>query len=138
MSKIRKPVSVLAILAAGALCAFALPAMAGAGTSTTTAPGNSGTHRHDGSHPGPTASLPTKARAYGRYCQNQSKRHVAGQKGTPFSQCVTAMARLATNRTNSAREACKSLSKKHVVGQKGTPYSRCVVAGNRLRQALHT
>jgi hypothetical protein len=139
MKLTRKSLTTLCIVAAGAMTAFALPTMAGAGgtTTTTTTHGQGGVHRNT-SHPGPKSSLPTKARAYGRYCQNQSKKHVAGQKGTPFSQCVTAMARLATNRTNSAREACKSLSKKHVAGQKGTPYSRCVVAGNRLKQALNT
>jgi hypothetical protein len=134
MSKTRKPISVLAVVAAGALAAFALPPLTGAGA----APPTTNTHSQSGMHPGPASSLPAKAHAYGRYCQNQSKRHVAGQKGTPFSQCVTAMARLASNRTNSAREACKGLSKKHVAGERGTPYSRCVVAGNRLRQALHT
>ncbi|MGC9219861.1 MAG: hypothetical protein ACP5H2_00750, partial [Solirubrobacteraceae bacterium] len=30
------------------------------------------------------------AKAYGKYCKGESKKHVAGQKGTPFSQCVTA------------------------------------------------
>ena len=82
--------------------------------------------------PPPNASLPAKAKAYGRYCQNQSKKHVAGQKGTPFSQCVTAMAKLATGKTDSPKAACSALSKKHVAGEKGTPYSRCVAAGAKL------
>ena len=84
--------------------------------------------------PGPNAPLPAKAKAYGRYCQNQSKKHVAGQKGTPFSQCVTAMAKLATGKTNSPKVACSTMSKKHVAGQKGTPYSRCVAAGAQLKK----
>jgi hypothetical protein len=42
------------------------------------------------------------------------------------------MAKLATNRSDSPREACRNLSKKHVAGEKGTPYSRCVVAGAKL------
>jgi hypothetical protein len=75
---------------------------------------------------------PREAKAYGRYCQNQSKKHVAGQKGTPFSQCVTAMAKLATGKTNSPKTACAPMSKKHVAGEKGTPYSRCVAAGAKL------
>jgi hypothetical protein len=29
-----------------------------------------------------------------RACANESKKHVAGQKGTPFSQCVSAAAKL--------------------------------------------
>jgi hypothetical protein len=83
--------------------------------------------------PPPTASLPAKAKAYGRYCHDQSKKHVAGQKGTPFSQCVTAMAKLATGTTTSPKTACKSLSHKHVAGQKGTPYSQCIKAAAKLK-----
>ena len=82
--------------------------------------------------PPPSASLPAKAKAYGRYCQDQSKKHVAGQKGTPFSQCVTAMAKLASGQTDSPKAACSTLSRKHVAGEKGTPYSRCVAAGAKL------
>jgi hypothetical protein len=89
-------------------------------------------HNNNNHRPGPHASLPVKAKAYGRYCQGFSKKHVAGTPGTPFSRCVTAMAKLATNRSDSPREACRNLSKKHVAGQKGTPYSRCVVAGTKL------
>jgi hypothetical protein len=89
-------------------------------------------HNSNNHGPGPHASLPVKAKAYGRYCQGFSKKHVAGTPGTPFSRCVTAMAKLATNRSDSPREACRNLSKKHVAGQKGTPYSRCVVAGTKL------
>ena len=74
-----------------------------------------------------------KAKSYGKLCQDQRKKHVAGQKGTPFSQCVTAMAKLANGETDSAAAACKSLSKKHVRGEKGTPYSRCIVAAAKLR-----
>jgi len=82
--------------------------------------------------PGPHASLPAKAKAYGKYCQGFSKKHVAGTPGTPFSRCVTAMAKLATNKSDSPRQSCRGLSKKHVSGEKGTPYSRCVVAGTKL------
>jgi len=105
----------------------------------------SGDHSQAGSHPaaitptaqtpppGPSASAETKAKAYGKQCQNQSKKHVAGQKGTPFSKCVTAMAKVATGKANPTT-ACKTLSKKHVAGQKGTPYSRCVVAAAQLQK----
>jgi hypothetical protein len=85
--------------------------------------------------PGPKADLPAKAKAYGRHCQDQSKKRsdaAEGTKGTPFSQCVTAMAKLATGVTDSPREACRALSKKHTKGEKGTPFSRCVVAGAQL------
>jgi hypothetical protein len=46
--------------------------------------------------PGPSASADTKAKAYGKNCQGQSKKHVAGQKGTPYSKCVVAAAKLQT------------------------------------------
>jgi hypothetical protein len=75
---------------------------------------------------------PSHAKAYGRYCQNESKRHVQGQKGTPFSQCVTAMAKVAHGQSPWA--ACASLSRKHVDGEQGTPFSRCVVAAAHLKR----
>jgi hypothetical protein len=100
----------------------------------------SGDHSAAGSHPvkdtptpPPSASASDKAKAYGVHCQGESKKHVAGQKGTPFSQCVTAMAKLATGQTTSAKTACKTLSKKHVAGQKGTPYSQCIKAAAKLK-----
>lgn len=86
--------------------------------------------------PGPGASLPEKAKAYGVYCQGQSKEKVEGEKGTPFSQCVTAMAKLASGQTDSPREACKGESKKKVKGEKGTPFSRCVSEGAKLLRDL--
>ena len=86
--------------------------------------------------PGPSASAATKGKAYGKRCQDQSRKHVAGQKGTPFSHCVTAMARVATGKANAAT-ACRTLSRKHVAGQKGTPYSRCVVAAAKLQKKQH-
>jgi len=82
--------------------------------------------------PGPKAGLPAKAKAYGRYCKDQSKEHVKGDKGTPFSKCVTAMAKLANGSTKSPRAACKTESKKRVEGEKGTPFSKCVSAGAKL------
>jgi hypothetical protein len=85
--------------------------------------------------PGPSASASSKAKAYGKHCQGESKKHVAGQKGTPFSQCVTAMAKLASGQTASAKAACRALSKKHVAGQKGTPFSQCVAAAAKLQAA---
>jgi len=95
-------------------------------------------HRSDNAGeatPGPKAGLPEKAKAYGRRCQDQSKKRsdaAEGTKGTPFSQCVTAMAKLATDKTDSPRAACKELSKKHAEGEKGTPFSSCVKQGAKL------
>jgi hypothetical protein len=101
-------------------------------------PGNSAQgHAHrtaaQADPPGPNASPGAKAKAYGRFCQGESKKHVRGQKGTPFSQCVTAMAKLATGTTTNPARACAPLSRKHVAGQTGTPYSRCVAAAAKLR-----
>lgn len=84
--------------------------------------------------PGPKAGLPDKAKAYGRYCNDQSRKHVKGEQGTPFSQCVTAMAKAAHNAKLSPGQACKGMSKKHVKGQKGTPFSSCVKAAAKLRK----
>jgi hypothetical protein len=102
-------------------------------------PGSSGAQGSPGTAlPGPGATLATKARTYGHYCQNQSKEHVTGQtRGTPFSQCVTAMAKLATGQTKDAWAACAPLSRKHFPGQAASPFSRCVVAGTRLLNDLH-
>jgi hypothetical protein len=83
--------------------------------------------------PGPKASLPEKAKAYGVYCREESRKHVAGEHGTPFSQCVTAMAKAAHNENLTPREACKELSHKHVAGEHGTPFSQCVVAAAKLQ-----
>ncbi len=85
--------------------------------------------------PGPGAGLPEKAKAYGVYCQGESKKHVEGEKGTPFSQCVTAMAKAAHNERITPRKACKGLSKEHQKGEKGTAFSRCVKAAAKLRSA---
>lgn len=87
--------------------------------------------------PGPNAGLPAKAKAYGRYCKDQSKKRsdaAEGTEGTPFSQCVTAMAKLATDMTDSPRKACKDLTKEHTDGEKGTPFSACVKQGAKLRR----
>lgn len=84
--------------------------------------------------PGPKNGLPAQAKAYGRYCQGESKKHVKGEKGTAFSRCVKAMAKAARDERLSARKACKGLSKKHVKGEQGTPFSRCVKAAAQLRK----
>jgi hypothetical protein len=85
--------------------------------------------------PGPDAPKAKKAKAYGKYCKGESKKHDDGQKGTAFSRCVTAMAKLGSGKTSNPARACKGLSKKHVKGEKGTAYSRCVRAAAKLRGA---
>jgi hypothetical protein len=77
----------------------------------------------------------SNAKKYGKYCQGESKQHVDGQKGTPFSNCVNDMAKLAHNSNVTPRQACANESKQHVTGQKGTPYSLCVSGGAKLRHS---
>ncbi len=88
-------------------------------------------------HPvvGPNSSLREKTKAYGRYCRGFSKKHVKGQKQTPFSRCVTAMARAATSSTTTPKRACAGFSKVHVKGEQGTEFSRCVVAAAKVKKA---
>jgi hypothetical protein len=138
----------------GALALSAAPALAvgsqpssvpPANQGTSHAPGQTGNTPNGQGHgpdytpanptPGPKAGLPAKAKAYGRYCKGESKKHVKGEKGTPFSQCVTAMAKVAHNDNLNPRRACKDESRKHVKGEKGTPFSRCVSAAAKLRHA---
>lgn len=83
--------------------------------------------------PGPKAGLPAQAKAYGRYCQGLSRKHVKGEQGTEFSRCVKAMAKAVAN-GDTPRRACKGLSKKHVKGEEGTEFSRCVVAAAQARK----
>jgi hypothetical protein len=73
-----------------------------------------------------------KLAAPGQYCKAESKKHVKGLKGTPFSVCVTAQAKLRNGTTDSPRAACNAESEKHVKGQRGTPFSVCVKAGAKL------
>lgn len=107
-----------------------------AGTQDATAPAAEGSvPTGSGPTPGPNASKAAKARAYGKYCKGESKEHVEGQKGTAFSRCVTALAKLGSGKTTNPRRACKGLSKKHARGKKGTAFSRCVRAAAKLRSA---
>lgn len=105
----------LTLIAAGALLVPATPAVAD-------------------SHPAKGPKAGSKAKAYGKYCQGQSKKRVRGQKGTDFSRCVTAMAKADRNDDLTARQACRALSKKRVKGEKGTPFSRCIVGVAKLRK----
>jgi hypothetical protein len=92
---------------------------------------------HPGYHPEPPSHPPTapKGHAYGYYCKGFSKKHVKGEKGTPFSQCVHAMKQADNNDDMKAKKACKAFKgQKHVKGQKGTPFSRCIKGVNQLRR----
>jgi hypothetical protein len=130
-----KKISIFAVFMA--MLALMVTPVFAAGPPTDKPPANQGTE-HKPATPGPKAGLPAKAKAYGRYCKAESKKRsdaAEGTKGTPFSQCVTAMAKLATGKTDSPRAACKELSKKRsdaAEGTKGTPFSQCVSGGAKL------
>jgi hypothetical protein len=112
--------------------ALALPPQVPDNDGTQHAP--AGTPPSEHGTPGPKAGLPEKAQAYGRYCKGFSRKHVSGTRGTPFSRCVTAMAKVATGEETSPRAACATLSHKHKAGAQGTPFGRCVVAARRLAE----
>jgi hypothetical protein len=79
-------------------------------------------------------SFPGAGKHYGVLCRDESKKHVAGQKGTPFSNCVVALAQAAKHPKSNPAKLCATESKKHVKGQKGTPYSNCVTAVAKLHK----
>jgi hypothetical protein len=85
----------------------------------------------------PSTTPPAQAEEYGKLCQNESKQHVVGQKGTPFSDCVTDLAQLANGQAKNPTSACKNESRQHVAGEKGTPFSACVSAAAKLLASQH-
>lgn len=123
--KIAILVGVLALVAAPTAALATRPAEPGNGN-TPTEPGNGHkpTEGVNGPQYSPESPPPTKA--YGYYCQGESKKHVAGTPGTPFSTCVKAHETAAAHPNMSPGRACKHLPGKHVKGEKGTPHSRCV------------
>jgi hypothetical protein len=133
-------------VAVAALALGASPAALAMGKPEGTPPhGNGQAHGQEGGSdhapgdgtPGPKAGLPAKAKAYGRYCKGESKKHVKGEKGTAFSRCVTNMAQAATQGEMAPGRVCKGESKKHVKGEKGTAFSRCVRGVAKLRHQEH-
>lgn len=108
-----------------AAIALMVPAMAFANNGNGKGPGEHG--------PQYETTPPPQAKAYGKYCRGESKKHVEGEKGTAFSRCVTTMAHAAKHGNQSPRETCKGKSKKHVKGEKGTEFSRCVTSVAKLR-----
>jgi hypothetical protein len=88
--------------------------------------GNGPTYTPGGPTPGPKAGLPAQAKAYGRHCKGESKKHLKGEQGTDFSRCVKNMAQAATHEHMAPGRVCKDEDKKHVQGEQGTAFSRCV------------
>lgn len=113
-----------------------IPGAASGNTGSSSVP--SGTSNPGSSHrpatPGPHSSLPALAKAYGKFCQNQSKKHIPGERGTPFSRCVTAMAKVAHDGNANPTSDCKTESKSHVAGEHGTAFSRCVSDAAKLHR----
>lgn len=83
---------------------------------------------------GPKEGMPEQAKAYGRYCKGESHKHVKGEKGTPFSQCVHQMQQAANHENMAPGRVCKEESRKHEKGEKGTPFSQCVHRVIQLRR----
>lgn len=92
-AKIAVITGVLALTAAPALAASpngVPPAGKGKGHAPVHAPGDPAT--------GPKEGLPRQAKAHGRHCRGKSRKHVKGEKGTEFSRCVKAAAKLRSER----------------------------------------
>jgi hypothetical protein len=127
--KIAILVGVLALVAVPAAALATRPAEPGNGNAPTE-PGNGQkpTEGTNGQGNGPSYSpeSPPTTKAFGYYCQGESKKHVPGTPGTPFSACVKAHETAAAHPAMSPGRACKALPGKHVKGEKGTPHSRCV------------
>jgi hypothetical protein len=78
--------SVKSMIAAAIAALMIVPAVALAGNgNSSTAPGHNKTT---------TTQTTPNGKAYGYYCKGFSKKHVKGTKGTPYSRCVTAAAKL--------------------------------------------
>jgi hypothetical protein len=88
-----------------------------------------------GNGPNYSPGSPPTTKAYGYYCQGESKKHVVGTPGTPFSTCVKAHETAAAHPNMSPGRACKGVPGKHIVkGEKGTPHSRCVAEVIKQRE----
>jgi hypothetical protein len=127
LSTHKRMAATAAAVVLGLVPAVALAHGPGGGNSQN-APGHT---RTGGS--GTSTNGTTNGSAYGRLCQAESKKHVAGQSGTPFSTCVKDLAQAAKSSHPNPHQVCVNESKKHVAGMKGTPYSQCVVAAAKLR-----
>ena len=100
-----------------AAAAIATPSFA-AGGPPADKPGTSQKGKQAQVAKGTTGATGAQGNAYGKLCKGVSKKKVAGQKGTPFSQCVKAMAKMDKNPKLSPGQACKGVSKKKGKGRK--------------------
>jgi hypothetical protein len=97
MSFQKKLAVVTAALSLGLVPGLAMAAPPESNPGLAHVPADSPALGHIPTTPGqaPDASLPDQAKAYGKRCQDKSKKRsdaAPGTKGTPFSQCVKAAA----------------------------------------------
>src|SRR4051812_27768778 len=71
----------------------------------------------------------------GQYCKGMSKKKIAGQKKSPFAQCVTAMAKLDKKPALAPSQACAGLKKSKKSAKKAASkaFKQCVKAGKKLK-----
>lgn len=80
----------------------------------------------------------------GQYCKGVSKTKIAGQKQTPFAQCVKAMAQINKKPSTAPSQACSSLKtikgknnqNKKNKGAANKAFKQCVQAGKKLKLDL--
>ncbi|HEV2770565.1 MAG TPA: DUF305 domain-containing protein [Solirubrobacteraceae bacterium] len=83
----------------------------------------------------PAASSTATAPGYTALCRDQSKRRLPGTRASSYSRCVSAMAKLASGQTRSARKACDALSRRRPAGARRSPYAKCLRAAGTLLRA---
>ena len=60
--------------------------------------------------PDPAPAPPPHAKAHGFHCKGFSKKHVKGEKGTPFSQCVKRVVRMRKEQRKLATVAAAAIA----------------------------
>jgi hypothetical protein len=115
--------SILIVAACAAVAAAALSSVATARPSKACPPGTSNA---DYCHVAP-----------GQFCKGMSKKHIPGQKGTPYSQCVSAMAKLSKKPSMAPSQVCAGLRKakgKKAKKDANKAFNQCVAGGKKLKQ----
>ena len=70
------------------------------------------------------------------YCAAASKKRAKGSRGTPFSRCVSALAKLRAKTATTAAQACRGASKKVSKGSSRSPFRQCTTAAAVLLRDL--
>src|SRR3954452_16779035 len=83
----------------------------------------------------PSSAAPPYKIPPGQYCKGLSKKKIAGQKQSPFAQCVVAMAKINKKPSLAPSQACAGLKKraKGKAAKKAAQnaFKACVKAGNK-------